>query len=107
MQPHKYEIHIYVTESGKTPFKDWRDSLDKKLRAIVSGRIERVRAGLFGDCKSLGGGVFELRIKFGPGIRVYFGVEDNKIILLLCGGDKSTQTRDIAKAKEYWKDWEK
>jgi putative addiction module killer protein len=106
MSSHTYEIQIYAAENGKKPFSVWLSDLDSKTSAIVDGRIQRVKHGLFGDCKSLGSGVFELRIKFGPGIRVYFGVEKNKIVLLLCGGDKSTQKKDIAKAKEYWKDWE-
>ena len=68
-------------------------------------RIARVRTGNFGDCKSVGEDVYELRIDYGPGYRVYFGKVESTIILLLCGGDKSSQDDDIRKAKEYWRDF--
>jgi len=64
-----------------------------------------VRLGNFGDCKSLGDGVFELRMTFGPGYRVYFGREGEQVIVLLCGGDKSTQDKDIGRAKAAWTDY--
>lgn len=67
-------------------------------------RIDRLRLGNFGDCKSVGNGVYELRIRAGPGFRVYFGLERQKLVILLCGGDKSTQKKDIATAIEYWKE---
>jgi len=65
-------------------------------------RLNRIRLGNFGDCKSLGEGVMELRIDHGPGYRVYFGQVDRRIVLLLCGGDKSPQGRDMEKARGYW-----
>lgn len=65
-------------------------------------RLERLGSGNFGDCRSVGDGVFELRIHIGAGYRVYFGEVDRTIVLLFCGGDKSTQTRDIQRAKTYW-----
>lgn len=60
----------------------------------------------FGDCRSVGGGVYELRIHFGPGFRVYFGIVGSDVVLLLCGGDKSSQKKDIARAHNYWKEFQ-
>lgn len=64
-----------------------------------------MRLGNLGDCKSIGDGVFELRISFGPGYRVYFGQDGPKVVVLLCGGDKRSQKRDIAKAKLLWMEY--
>jgi|SRR3990167_1145260 len=100
------EIQIYKTNSGKSPFITWRDKLDTKIRGIVRAKIERVRLGNFGDVKSIknGNGIYELRIDFGSGYRIYFGKQGRSIIVLLLGGDKRSQRRDIEKAKEYWLD---
>jgi len=85
------------------PFDEWFDSLrDRRMQAAVDSRLARVRAGNFGDCKSVGSGVFELRIALGPGLRVYYGLHGRQIVILLGGGDKSTQTRDIRRAQELW-----
>jgi putative addiction module killer protein len=85
---------------------DWLYSLrDQRAKAKIRARLDRVENGNLGDCKSLGEGVFELRIDYGPGYRIYFGQEGITIIILLCGGDKSTQEQDIGKAQEYWKDY--
>jgi putative addiction module killer protein len=65
-------------------------------------RINRLRLGNFGDCKPVGDGVFELRMMFGPGYRVYFARQGESVVLLLCGGDKGTQDADIERAKKYW-----
>jgi putative addiction module killer protein len=73
--------------------------------AIVRARLNRVRLGNFGDCKPVGEGVEELRIDFGPGYRVYFGREGSQVAILLCGGSKAAQARDIAKARRYWKEY--
>jgi putative addiction module killer protein len=99
----KKQLEIYVTENGRIPFTDWLESLkDKTARFRIKERLDRVSLGNLGDYKSIGEGVYELRLTFGPGYRIYFGQEGEKIILLLCGGDKSTQIKDIKKAKEYW-----
>lgn len=99
-------IVIYERSNGKCPFQEWLHNLkDIKGRAAIRARIERVGLGNLGDCKSVGDGVSELRISYGPGYRVYFGQEGSKLVVLLCGGDKSTQKRDITKAKELWEEY--
>ncbi len=98
------KIVIYSTRNGKKPYLEWRDSLDGKTRSIILTRIDRVSINNFGDCKQIknGGGIWELRINFGPGYRIYFGKEGTTLILLLVGGNKTTQNRDIEKAKKFW-----
>ena len=92
--------------NGREPFIEWLKSLrDRKTRKRIQTRLDRLETGNLGDCKSVGDGVFELRFQFGPGYRVYFGETDHTIILLLCGGDKSLQVRDIEQAKAYWREY--
>lgn len=92
--------------NGHAPFEDWIRSLkDKSFLARILNRIDRLRLGNFGDCKSVGGGVFELRIHCGPGFRVYFGVFGADVVILLLGGDKKSQAKDIKKAQVYWEDY--
>lgn len=106
MEARPRRVEIYVTSDGKVPFTEWLDGLrDVKARAKIRVRIDRASLGNLGDCSSVGEGVQELRVDFGPGYRVYFAEVGKVIVLLLCGGDKSTQQRDIRKAKEYWKDY--
>ena len=82
-------------------FKDWLRGLkDRMARSIINARIRRVSFGNKGDMKPVGGGVFELRIDYGPGYRVYYFQAKKEIIILLCGGDKSSQSRDIENAKQ-------
>jgi putative addiction module killer protein len=100
------ELHIYVMEDGRAPFSDWLASLhDLKARSKIRVRLDRVSLGNLGDCHGVGDGVQELRIDYGPGYRVYFGQVDSAIVLLLCGGDKSTQAKDIEQAKRYWSEY--
>jgi putative addiction module killer protein len=108
MQTFPYTIEYYVTESGVIPFKDWLERLrDVAGRAKVRVRLDRARLGNLGDHRSVGAGVSELRIDFGPGYRVYFGLDDERLILLLLGGDKGSQEKDIARAKEFWRDYQR
>lgn len=98
----------YVTAEGKIPFREWLDALrDVRARAKIRVRLNRIRLGNFGDAKPVGDGVSELRIPYGPGYRVYFARTGSTIVLLLCGGDKSTQSRDISTAKTYWLDYQR
>ncbi len=100
------EIQIYETKDGKRPFSRWLDSLqDLNARAKILIRIDRIKQGNLGDVKAVGKGVVELRIDYGPGYRLYFGQVGASIVLLLCGGDKSTQDQDILKAQDYWEDY--
>jgi putative addiction module killer protein len=97
------ELREHLTETGQNPFREWLFSLrDLQARARIRVRLNRVRLGNLGDCKPVGEGVMELRLDFGPGYRVYLGQDGDVLIVLLCGGDKQTQARDIAAAKQYW-----
>lgn len=82
------EVLEYLTEDGRNPFRDWLEALnDREARARVRVRINRIRLGNCGDCKSVGGGVSELRIAYGPGYRVYFGKQANTVAVLVCAGN--------------------
>ena len=97
------EIVAFRAKDGKVPFEDWLDDLnDKRAVARVLARLARVRQGNPGDCKPVGEGVSELRVDYGPGYRIYFGQKGQTLVVLLCGGDKRTQERDIRLAKQYW-----
>lgn len=99
----KYHIKVYLQDNGKSPYSEWVRGLDGAMRARVLARIARFEDGNFGDFKSVGDGVIEARFFFGPGYRVYFSIQGDQIILLLTGGDKSTQDGDVVKAKEFLK----
>lgn len=98
------KILIYSTRTGNEPYSNWENGLDNITKAIVKNRLERVRLGNFGDVKVIkgGAGMYELRINYGPGYRIYFGKKETMLIMLLTGGNKKNQSRDIAKAKQYW-----
>lgn len=102
MDIRRRDIRIFQDRRGREPFTEWVQSLSRQYRARVFARLDRFETGNFGDCKSIGDGVFELRLPFGAGYRIYFGEVGTTIVLLLCGGDKSSQKRDVGKAKEYW-----
>lgn len=103
MEPN-IKIKLLETDEGKVPFKEWYDSLkDKVTKVKIRRRLDRIELGNFGDTESLGEGVYELRIHFGAGYRVYFARAGNIVVVLLGGGDKSTQQSDITKAKQLWK----
>ena len=98
-------VRNYVTPEGREPYEEWVNSYrNRKTRAIIRERINRLHLGNFGDYKRLTADLYELRIHYGPGYRVYFGMVDRVIVILLCGGSKKTQRRDIQKAKEYWEE---
>ncbi len=103
-----YEVVDYLSSDGRDPFKDWLAKLaDRQARARIVVRVQRLRAGNFGDCKPLTDGVWELRIDHGPGYRVYYARTGNTLLLLLVGGDKRSQQADIAQAVEYLQDWKR
>ena len=100
------ELRRYLTRTGRDVFGEWLAELnDNRTRAKIIARIDRLQAGNFGDCKSLRGGLFELRIDWGPGYRVYYTMTGRTCVLLLCGGDKRKQSTDIKRAAEYLKDY--
>ena len=100
------EIQYYRTPNGQRPFIKWLESIQNtNTQDRILARLERLEDGNFGDYQPVGEGVFELRIHFGAGYRIYFGQVANRIVLLLCGGDKSSQTRDIDRAKTYWQEY--
>ncbi len=98
-------ITIYQDENGHEPYTSWfKDLQDKVGKARIETRLRRLESGNYGDYKPVGDGVLELRLFFGPGYRVYFGEEAGNIIILLIGGDKDSQDKDIKKAKGYWRE---
>ncbi len=102
-----FEIIEYETEGGESPFASWLEGLnDVNAMARVDARILRLTEGLFGDCKPVGEGVWELRVDWGPGYRVYYARAGKRLILLLCGGDKRKQSTDIRRSIRYWKNWQ-
>ena len=104
MESKPRRIKYYRTTDGQIPFLNWFDSLrNLTAKDEIRGRLNRVKLGNYGDCKSVGEGVLELR--FRSGIRIYFSEIGNIVVLLFCGGDKDTQDSDITKAKFYWKDF--
>ena len=104
----KFKLRVYLSESGRSPFNDWLLGLrDLRARARIRTRLNRVKLGNLGDYEFIGDGVFELRIFYGPGYRVYYSQERDNVILLLLGGVKGTQKRDIRTAKAYLADYRK
>jgi len=103
-----YELRHYTDTLGNDLFGSWLSSLrDKQIRVRVATRLLRLQNGNFGDCKSVGSGVWELRIHAGQGLRIYYALERGRVILLCHGGDKSTQSADIHIAIERWSEWNK
>jgi putative addiction module killer protein len=96
-------LHEFCFSDGSSPFGKWFDELNNVAALKVNTALTRMTTGNFGQCKSLGGGIHECRIEHGPGYRVYFGKEGDKLILLLAGGTKRRQQADIDKAREHWK----
>ena len=101
------EVRYYVTASGRDPYQEWLNDLgDLKGRVIIQRRIDRILKGSLGDHKFCEDGVWELRIDFGPGYRVYYGQDAATTVLLLCGGSKRSQSADIKQAVRYWLDYQ-
>ncbi len=98
----KFSVREFLTTEGESPYRRWLDTLDVQVRARIQARIFRFELGNLGDYKSVGDGVLEARLDFGPGYRVYFGLVGTAVVLLLLGGDKGSQARNIRKAKRHW-----
>ena len=96
------KIVEYLDESGRSSFGEWFDRLDAQAALKVRRSVARMEVGNFGDSKSVGKGVLECRIDFGPGYRLYFGRDGDELVILLTGGTKRRQQKDIEKAQELW-----
>ena len=102
------EIKYYIAEDGRSPIKEWQNALqDSKTRAKIDARLTLLSLGGFGERKSVGDGVHELIIDYGPGYRIYFAPHGKEIVVLLCAGTKKRQQRDIDLAKVYWTDYKR
>ncbi len=99
------EIREYRDEQGRSPFRTWLDGLNADAARKVTVALYRLALGNFANVKGVGSGVFECRINFGPGYRVYFGKDGEKIVILLAGGTKSLQQNDIKRALVRWIDY--
>ena len=99
------EIVVYTTPEGKKPFIKWLSKVDGQVRNRVNIALARLEEGNTGSLKSIGDGVFEIRLTFGSGIRIYLGRENEKLVILLHGGTKRRQSDDIAKAKQLWRNY--
>jgi putative addiction module killer protein len=101
----KLSIREYVSTNGRSYFREWLESLAVPVKARIQARILRFEMGNLGDHKSVGECVWEARVMFGSGYRIYFGKDGRSIILLLLGGDKSSQAADIRKARRLWREY--
>ena len=105
MIPIKYQLLEFAYSSGTNPFRKWLNSLPANIAARIQARLYAAELGNLGDWKSIGDGVFEMGVHLNPGYRIYFGRDGKNILLLLGGGTKRSQTRDIAKAKKHWREF--
>ncbi|MBL8639509.1 MAG: type II toxin-antitoxin system RelE/ParE family toxin [Alphaproteobacteria bacterium] len=100
------EVKVYKSQTGYEPLHDWLQEIkDVKTKNIILKSLTKLQTGLIGNTAPVGGGVMELKIHYGCGYRIYYGYHNNNLIILLCAGDKSTQKKDILKAKDYWNDY--
>ncbi len=97
---------MYRTPDGIEPFTRWFQGLkDYSAVARITHRLDRLEFGNWGDCKAIGDGVSERRVPYGPGYRVYLAQDGDTVVILLCGGDKRIQNKDIKTAKKYWREY--
>jgi putative addiction module killer protein len=102
------ELVRYRQEDGREPYTEWfRGLRDEVAKIRIAARLRQIASGNLGDAKPVGAGVTELRIDVGAGYRVYCGRHGQLLVILLCGGDKSSQTKDIARAKVLWTEWKR
>lgn len=106
MNDKKKILKVYQDKNGKEPFIEWMESIkDMKTRNRIFTRLDRLEVGNPGDHSPVGNGVLELRLHFGAGYRVYYGEDGDVLVILLMGGDKKTQSKDIKRALSYWKEY--
>ena len=106
MENFEREVLYYRASDGTVPFLAWLDGLqDKKIKSKVDTRLALLEAGSLGQWRLVGAGVLELKIDFGPGYRIYLGQDGNRLVILLCGGNKATQVEDILDAHKFWADY--
>ncbi len=101
------EIHEYVDSTGRSPYAAWFESLDARAAAKVATAVTRISLGNFSNVEGVGSGVFEYKLDFGPGYRIYFGKDGPRIVILLGGGTKKRQQRDISAALANWQDYKR
>ncbi|MDA8124122.1 MAG: type II toxin-antitoxin system RelE/ParE family toxin [Deltaproteobacteria bacterium] len=101
------KIVEYLTAAGRSPFRDWFDKLDGRAAAKVTTALIRMGTGNRSNVESVGGGVYERKIDYGPGYRIYFGTDGEQLVVLVGGGSKKRQAQDIAAAGERWTDYKK
>ena len=101
------EVREYVDTAGKSPFTKWLRAINVQAAAKVATALERIADGNLSSVKAVGGGVLEYKIDFGPGYRIYFGRDGDRLVILLAGGAKKRQQQDIESAKANWKDYRK
>jgi putative addiction module killer protein len=101
------EVLAYIDAKGKKPFDQWFNELDLRAAAKVTTAVTRIELGNFSNVKGVGAGVFEYKSDFGPGYRIYFGKDGDKLVILVGGGSKKRQSQDIAAAQERWADYKK
>ncbi len=100
------KVEVYVTRDGEDPFQEWLNGLaDQRARVLIDKTIAKVRLGNLGQHKSVGEGVQEIVLDYGPGYRIYFGEHGATLVILLCGSTKKRQEKAIKQARRYWKDW--
>jgi putative addiction module killer protein len=101
-----FELIVYQQATGQRPFEKWLTGLrDKEARARIVKRMRQIQKGTLGDWKPVGEGVLEIRIDVGAGYRIYCGRHGDTLVILLCGGDKASQAKDIERSREFWADW--
>ncbi len=107
MERHKRILREFVDANGRNRFREWLEGIrDIRTQYVIDARLTRIANGNMGDCKAAGEGVMEFRIHYGPGYRIYFGQEGKNVVILLVGGDKKSQRRDIVLAKTLWRNFQ-
>ena len=104
---HMLEVREYLDAEGNSPYAKWFDRLNVTPAVKVATAVHRMEQGNFSNVKGVGAGVYEYRIDFGPGYRIYFGKDGDRLVILLAGGTKKRQDADIAAANGHWRDYKR